>query len=116
MSLPFQGGDGHGHGQIGLAGAGGAAAQHDVVSADGLDVARLAGGSRANLPAGAKDIDRRLVVGGQTVSDAGQHAADVVGRDVALAVDAGLQPLEHLGGLGHGQLRAPRRESGRHAP
>ena len=102
--LPLQRGDGHGHGQVGLAGAGRPVAQHDVVLADGLDVARLAGGPRPNLPAGAEDVDRRLARRRLTALHARQHPAHVVGRHVALAVGAGLELFEHFGGLGHGRL------------
>jgi len=57
--------------------------------------------SRPNLPAGAKDVDRRLAASRQAAPHAGQHEAHVVGRNIALAVGAGSQPFEHLGGLCH---------------
>ena len=44
--LLFQRGDGHGHGEVGLAGAGGADAEDHVVGLDGLEVGALAGGLR----------------------------------------------------------------------
>ena len=103
--LPFQGRHGHGHGQIGLSGSGGPAAQHDVVLANGLDVAAWPGvRGRICRPARKTSIGV-VVVGGQAASHARQHAADVVGRHVALAIGTGLKLFEHLGRLADRRLR-----------
>ena len=98
--------DGGGDGEIGLAGAGRAAAEHQIVVADRLDVLGLAGGARLNLAAGLADVDRRGATVGRCADDLANDVVDLLGRDGAVAADGGLELFENLGRLEDGRLFA----------
>ncbi|MNN09021.1 hypothetical protein D3C81_1218910 [compost metagenome] len=102
----FQGIDGTGHGQVGLAGTGRANAEVDVVGQDFLDVALLIDAARANVALARAQRNADLVDGRVVdVLDARllQIQVDRFRRQVAalgLAVETAQQLLGSRGGLG----------------
>ena len=67
--------------------------------ADGLDVAGLPLGPRADLPAGHEHLERRGLGGGLAVPHAGKHPGHVLGVQLPVTMGVGLKLLENLGGV-----------------
>ena len=68
--------DGHGHGQVGLAGAGRPDGEGDRVGADGIDVALLVDRARSHLTAAMTPDDVAVHLGGLAVgADGDVHRA-----------------------------------------
>ena len=109
--LAFDGGDGHGDGEIGFAGSGGADAEDHVVLLDGLDVFALIDGARLDgaLDAGGAllaGVGQRAQSGGGIGDDKAQHSVEfaVVGID-ALA-SQGFEILKDALDTGHAFVRS----------
>ena len=94
-----------GHSQVGLARARRPVAEHNVVLGDGLDVAGLALGAGADLPA-CEDGQGPWLGVGFALLYAGQHAADIFGGHVTVALGLGLEFLQDVRGTGHGPFVA----------
>lgn len=113
-----QGGNGHGHGQIGLAGTGGADAEDDVVITDSVDIDLLVGGLRRDNPVSRGDIDLveknlvqpRLGVGLQDFQAEGDVGREdrIAGSDQLVELFEQVDGQCHIvAGAGDGQASAP---------
>ena len=93
----LQGAHGHGHGQIGLAGARGPKAKRHGVVADALDVAALTGGLGANGLAVIREQD--VIVRAQCArvlaAKGADETLDVVGTEAITLTGGSEQLLEH---------------------
>ena len=88
------------HGQEGLAAAGRAGAEHDVVLADRLHVGRLPRGAGHKLAAGPLHLDRLVPWSGFVAGGNRQQAGKFVWLDAPRVSREPLEFFEHLGGSG----------------
>ena len=98
--LALQGGDGHRHGEVGLAGARRADSEGDGVLAYRVDVALLAGGLGPDgAPAeGEQDVVRQHLHARGAVAHAVDEQVDVVGREPVARLDEADHAREDRGG------------------
>ena len=94
------------HGQVGLAGARRALAEHHLVLGDGLDISGLSLGAGVDLPAAGKDLQGLGHRGVFTLLDAGQQAADILGGNVAVPLRLGMEFLQDVGRVRDGPFLA----------